>query len=325
MKRERVKSKILLIGGAGFLGTYILKHLLHKKYDVTCLVHNKPLDDASLFNSVKIVHGSVTDAKLMNQLVRTVDVIIHSARAQTHSYASNHAVTVQGIQNIIAASHNFKSPLLTTRTRRRDTRTQNLQKHIIFISSIAAAKKNIDAYARTKQIAEKLLQESNLRVTVLRPNFIFGKNAPGFSRMLRSILSFPVVFVLGDGKTLLQPIYAGDVALAVEAAIMHPAEHKKPFLLLDVAGKKPITYDAFVRKLMTAFCIQKPIVHIPLHLAALFTCALAHFARKLPFDAATVKSFVENATADTAELEKRLHMKVQPYEQQIRKLLAELR
>ncbi len=319
MKRSTLKPKILLIGAAGFLGTYILKNLLHSKYDVTCLIHNKPLDDVPLFKSVKIVNGSVMDAKLMHQLVRNADVIIHSARAQTQSDTPNHAVTVQGIQNIITPAHN------NWQNNNYEKRMQNSPKHIIFISSVAAAKKNIDAYARTKKIAEKLLQESNLRVTVLRPNFIFGKNAPGFGRMLRSILSFPFVFVLGNGKTLLQPIYAGDVALAVEAAIMHPPKHKKPFLLLDVAGKKPITYDAFIRKLMTAFGMRKSIVHVPVHLVILLTRALAQFTNSLPFDATTVKSFVENATAETKELEKRLHMKVQSYEKQIKKLLAELR
>lgn len=72
--------KILVTGGAGYIGSILVPRLLQEKYSVTVLdnfLHNQfPLLEHCYNKNVEIVRGDVRDKNLIKNLLKDVDIII---------------------------------------------------------------------------------------------------------------------------------------------------------------------------------------------------------------------------------------------------------
>ena len=75
-----MKQKVLVTGGAGYIGSVLVPTLLQKNYAVTVLdkfLFNQPtLMDACSFEDFNIVRGDCRDEKVMKDLIKDADVII---------------------------------------------------------------------------------------------------------------------------------------------------------------------------------------------------------------------------------------------------------
>jgi dTDP-L-rhamnose 4-epimerase len=83
-------SKILITGGAGFIGSNLALKLIEKGYSVTVLdnlseqIHGKnPMENSSLFLQIKdkvnFIYGTVTDKECLQKAIADNDVIVHYA------------------------------------------------------------------------------------------------------------------------------------------------------------------------------------------------------------------------------------------------------
>jgi len=76
-----MNNKILLVGGAGYIGTVLIKHLLDSKYQVTCLdnlIYNNSysLSEFKKNNKFNFVLGDLRNNLLMNELLSKCDAVI---------------------------------------------------------------------------------------------------------------------------------------------------------------------------------------------------------------------------------------------------------
>ena len=76
-----MNNKILLVGGAGYIGTVLIKHLLDSKYQVTCLdnlIYNNSysLSEFKKNNEFNFVFGDLRNNLLMNELLSKCDAVI---------------------------------------------------------------------------------------------------------------------------------------------------------------------------------------------------------------------------------------------------------
>lgn len=91
-------------------------------------------------------------------------------------------------------------------------------RRLVHLSAIGADAGSASAYARTKAEGEAAVRAAFPAATILRPSVVFGPDDQFFNRFagLAALLPFmPVV----EGGTRFQPVYVGDVADAVMAAV----------------------------------------------------------------------------------------------------------
>lgn len=82
-------TKILITGGAGFIGSNLVEALLSKGYEITVLdnlseqVHGAEPDTSPLFamirDKVRFIHGSVCDRAIVEQAIKGQEVLVHYA------------------------------------------------------------------------------------------------------------------------------------------------------------------------------------------------------------------------------------------------------
>jgi len=112
--------KILITGGAGFIGSYLCEKYVKEKYTVLCLdnfMNGNLMNIRHLldYKNFKLIKGDIRDFDLLEKIMRDVDVVFHLA-AQIHvdrSYIEpklTYEVNVMGTQNILemARMHDIK-------------------------------------------------------------------------------------------------------------------------------------------------------------------------------------------------------------------------
>ncbi|PZQ47658.1 MAG: complex I NDUFA9 subunit family protein [Micavibrio aeruginosavorus] len=94
-------------------------------------------------------------------------------------------------------------------------------------------------YGKSKLNGEMAAAENFPSVTVLRPSVVFGAEDNFFNMFARLSLLLPALPLIGGGATKFQPVYVGDIALAVVAALHDGSTAGKTFSL---GGPEVLTF-----------------------------------------------------------------------------------
>ena len=107
-------GKVLVTGGAGFIGSHLVDRLIGEGCDVTVLDDfsagaMKNLEDSQLSRSLKIVRGSINDKEIVQSVLQDIEVVFHEAsvtstseRPVTPSHLNS--VNVNGTINLLECS-----------------------------------------------------------------------------------------------------------------------------------------------------------------------------------------------------------------------------
>ena len=76
-----MKGKILLIGGAGYIGTVVTKYFLQKGFHITCLdnciyKNSSSIDEFRKNNKFEFIFGDLRNEKLIKELLDKCDALI---------------------------------------------------------------------------------------------------------------------------------------------------------------------------------------------------------------------------------------------------------
>jgi dihydroflavonol-4-reductase len=77
-----LSTKILITGGTGFLGSYIIKELIEKDYVVRAIRRNHKLPDyisKEIFDKVEWVEADILDVVSLEEAMDGIDAVIHAA------------------------------------------------------------------------------------------------------------------------------------------------------------------------------------------------------------------------------------------------------
>jgi UDP-glucose 4-epimerase len=116
--------RYLITGGAGFIGSHLADALLESDNSVTVLDNFSTGAQANLEHlsgRMRVVHGSVLDALLVDELVETTDVVVHLAAAvgvrlivenPLRSFITN----IRGSETVLEAAHRYRKKVLLAST-----------------------------------------------------------------------------------------------------------------------------------------------------------------------------------------------------------------
>jgi dihydroflavonol-4-reductase len=100
-------SKILVTGGTGFLGAYVLRNLVEKGFSVRAIRRTGKYPfyiPKAIMEKVEWVEGDVQDVVVLDESMQGVDAVIHSAAVVSFGKSNRHEmyqVNIEGTANVV--------------------------------------------------------------------------------------------------------------------------------------------------------------------------------------------------------------------------------
>ncbi|WP_434514656.1 complex I NDUFA9 subunit family protein [Dechloromonas sp. ARDL1] len=226
-------KKVLLLGGSGFIGTYIANRLSQRGIEVTIPTRRRERNKALIIQpGVDMPEANIGCEKTLTELMRGHDAVINlvgilHSRDVVLPYSRDFAEAhVELPKKIVAACK-------ATGVRR-----------LVHMSALNADPKGPSEYLRSKGDGEAvvLAAKGDLDVTVFRPSVIFGLG-DSFLSMFANILKKVPFFPLGFGHARFQPVWAADVADAFVDALGDVNTYGQTY---ELAGPKVYTLRELV-------------------------------------------------------------------------------
>jgi NADH dehydrogenase len=147
---------------------------------------------------------------------------------------------------------------------------------LIQISAIGADAQSPSLYARSKAAGEVAVRAASPGATILRPSIVFGTEDQFFNRFAAMATMSPVIPIVG-GSTKFQPVYVGDVADAIMAALA-PAHGGHTF---ELGGPEVRTFHQLIAEMLALIERRRQILDLPIPLANLQASVLERLPGKL--------------------------------------------
>jgi nucleoside-diphosphate-sugar epimerase len=205
--------KILVTGGGGFVGGYIVERLLARGYAVRSI--GRSPQPELVAKGVEVVCGDLTDATAVSAACEGVDTVFHvAARAGVWgSWESFYRPNVIGTRNVLSACRKWQVKRLVY------TSTPSVVFNGDSIrggdESLPYGKNWLCHYAETKALAEQEALAANsekLQVVALRPHLIFGPGDPHLLPRVVESVKVGRLRIVGDGSAKVDVSYVGNVA-----------------------------------------------------------------------------------------------------------------
>lgn len=202
-------SKVLVLGGSGFVGRHLIERLQRLGAQVTVPTRQRvAARELWPLPCVNLIETDVTQPGALARLVPGHDAVVNLV-ARLHGSAAQfeqlHAELPRQLAAACAAGG---------------------VRRVLHVSALGAAPNAPSHYQRSKAAGEAALQQAaaagQLDLTVLRPSVIYGADdrfLKLFARLQRSLPLMP----LGCAGARFQPVWVNDVASALERCLQDPA------------------------------------------------------------------------------------------------------
>ena len=128
------------------------------------------------------------------------------------------------------------------------------------------------SWFKAKDRAEQAIRESGMEHAILRPSWIYGPRDRSMNRLIFFCRYLPVVPVIGDGKTPIQPIHVDDVGRCVAESVVREDATDK---VLGLAGPETLTMDEIHRTIQKVLNRRRPLLHHPVPIMKLLVLPMA--------------------------------------------------
>jgi len=103
-------TKVLITGGTGFLGSYIIRELVERGYAVSAIRRSNKLPfyiPAHFFSQVEWLNGDVLDVVGLEEAMEGIDAVIHAAAKVSFASGDRHqlfSTNIEGTANVVNAA-----------------------------------------------------------------------------------------------------------------------------------------------------------------------------------------------------------------------------
>ena len=277
---------ITIIGGTGFLGRHIVRQLAKAGYTLRVIARNPSAPDAQALKTcgdvgqIVLTSGNLTNPQSLvgkiedsYAVINLVGILFESG---SQRFARLHA---QGAEKLAQMAASAGVP------------------RFIHMSALGVDKAHGSSYANSKMLGEKAVLAAFNNATILRPSVVFGAEDNFFNQFASMASLLPFLPVIGGGATKLQPIYAGDVARAVEVCLANPATAGRIF---ELGGAKVYSFRELLAYILQVTHKKRALINLPFGLAAAIGSVVQHLpSPKLTRDQVRLLKY-DNVVSDDA-------------------------
>lgn len=155
---------------------------------------------------------------------------------------------------------------------------KNQIRHFIHISALGADKKSPSAYARSKADGEAAVKKAFPDAIIFRPSIVFGPRDHFFNRFASMARFSPFLPLIGGGHSRFQPVYVGDVAHAVMAALARTDARGQIFTL---GGPDVYCFKELMAFILKTTGLRRFLLPMPWWVAALQAAVLEKLPGKI--------------------------------------------
>ena len=253
-----------VFGGSGFIGRYVVWRLARAGKTVRVAVRDTEgalfLKTSGGIGQIVPLHAPVTDDAAVKRAVAGADCVVNLVGVLAESRAASfQAIHVDGAARIAAAAAAADVVRL------------------VHVSAIGADPASPSRYAASKGNGEAAVRAAFPGATILRPSIVFGPEDNFFNRFAGMTRIMPFMPVI-EGATRMQPVYVGDVADAVLAALQSDAAVGKTY---ELGGPKVWLFVDLLAYILKVTGRDLALVNMPVPLVRLQACLLEHLPGKL--------------------------------------------
>jgi uncharacterized protein YbjT (DUF2867 family) len=260
-------SKIVTVfGGAGFLGRNLIRTLCRQGWRVRVATRRPHLaGDARLagdVGQVQLIQANVRNRASVRRAIEGSDAVVNLVSIL---YERGNQ-TFNGTQSLGGANVAQVAAELGIKT-------------FIYMSAIGASLESHSSYARTKAEAEAATLEAIPTATILRPSIMFGPEDGFFAGFARIARLLPIMPVIGGGSKF-QPVYVGDVASAIAAALSRPEAQGQTY---ELGGPRTYTMTELLKFITREIDRPRLMLPIPMLFAAPMGYTIGALSKLNPF------------------------------------------
>lgn len=241
--------KIVVTGAAGLVGQNVIARL-RQLPDLTIVGIDKHPANTALLRQlnpeIDVIEADLAMAGAWQEAFTGADAVLIS-QAQIGGLEEREFVdnNITATENIVAAMRRHQVP------------------YFIHISSSVVNSVADDHYTRTKTAQERLIDSvDDIPHVVLRPTLMFGWFDRKHLGWIRRFMSRTPVFPIpGSGQFIRQPLYAGDFAAIIIAALRN-----RPTGTFDISGLEQIPYVDLIQMIRSTVKSRTVVLNIPVPL-----------------------------------------------------------
>ncbi len=266
-----MKAKVLVTGGAGFIGSHVVKHCLAAGYEVVVLDDLSGGFEDHIPSGALFIQGSVTDHELITDLFNEhhFTYVYHLA-----------AYAAEGLSHFIRR-YNYNTNLIGSINLINES-VKHKVKCFVFTSSIAVYGKGQlpmmeemtptpeDPYGVSKYAVELDLRSAHemfgLNYVVFRPHNVYGENQNIGDKyrnvigiFMNQIMQGKQLTVFGDGTQTRAFSYIDDVAIPIAKSVSVPEAYNQVF---NIGADKPYTVNELTKVVSKEFGVQPDVKHL---------------------------------------------------------------
>jgi len=205
--------KVLVTGGSGFIGRYLVRELLGHGYEVRVLTRNP----SAVIEGAEVSHGDITDVNTILPALEGIDAVFHNAAYATDWGKKDeiYKANVEGTKNVAGACMTAGVDRMVFTSSAGIYGFPNSDREITEESHM----KPLNTYHKSKLDAETALEKfDGLRVSAVRPPLVLGAGAKAAEIILSRIEQKNMTYI-GSGSNKISIAHPADVGRCLRLAL----------------------------------------------------------------------------------------------------------
>lgn len=246
---------VAIFGSSGFVGSYLIDHLLEAGHAVSLLVRPGSEPNVTQAKACRLVAGDLASQESIDETVTGCDAVIYNVGILREF--SRQGITFEELQYsaVVRVVDAAKSRGISR----------------FLLMSANGVKPQGTAYQETKYRAEEYLKRSGTGFTIFRPSVIFGDPRGRMeiaTQLYRDMVRPPVPaigFFTGlypnKGQIMMSPVHVAAVAQAFRVALEDPSTIDRTYVL---GGPETLSWTEMIRRVARATGRRKRVLPMPI-------------------------------------------------------------